>query len=193
MTSERIVDVAAQLFRERGYVGTSVSTIARRLGITAAALYYHFESKEEILYRYLEMALADLKDYVASRCTGETPAERLYQFAAAHTLFQLEQLPTVYSAATYGFPQLIDALPENARNKLIDLQREHFNNLRSIILEGNRDGTFEVNNPTVTAFAVIAMGEHAILWFHPGKGMEAGDVASAHGCLALRLVRAGTT
>jgi AcrR family transcriptional regulator len=48
-TRERILAVANELFIEQGYEGTSLREIADRLGITKAALYYHFRSKDEIL------------------------------------------------------------------------------------------------------------------------------------------------
>jgi AcrR family transcriptional regulator len=48
-TRERILDVALELFNEQGYDKTSLREIAERLEITKAALYYHFESKAEIL------------------------------------------------------------------------------------------------------------------------------------------------
>jgi AcrR family transcriptional regulator len=45
----RILDVALELFNEQGYDKTSLREIAERLGVTKAALYYHFERKEDIL------------------------------------------------------------------------------------------------------------------------------------------------
>lgn len=48
-TRERILDVALDLFTERGYDKTSLREIADSLGFTKAALYYHFERKEDIL------------------------------------------------------------------------------------------------------------------------------------------------
>jgi AcrR family transcriptional regulator len=48
-TRQRILDVALDLFTEQGYDGTSLRQIAEQLGVTKAALYYHFESKEDIL------------------------------------------------------------------------------------------------------------------------------------------------
>jgi AcrR family transcriptional regulator len=48
-TRERILDVALDLFTEQGFDGTSLREIAERLGVTKAALYYHFESKDDIL------------------------------------------------------------------------------------------------------------------------------------------------
>jgi AcrR family transcriptional regulator len=49
ITRERILDVALELFNERGYDKSSLREIAERLGVTKAALYYHFERKEDLL------------------------------------------------------------------------------------------------------------------------------------------------
>jgi AcrR family transcriptional regulator len=46
---ERILDVALELFIEQGYDKTSLREIAERLDVTKAALYYHFERKDDIL------------------------------------------------------------------------------------------------------------------------------------------------
>jgi AcrR family transcriptional regulator len=46
---EQILDVSLELFSEQGYDNTSLREIAERLGVTKAALYYHFRSKGDIL------------------------------------------------------------------------------------------------------------------------------------------------
>ena len=56
---ERILDVALELFNEHGYEATSLREIAERLGVTKAALYYHFQSKADILLE-LHLRLHDL-------------------------------------------------------------------------------------------------------------------------------------
>lgn len=48
-TRERVLDVALELFTEQGYDKTSLREIADALGFTKAALYYHFEKKEDLL------------------------------------------------------------------------------------------------------------------------------------------------
>jgi AcrR family transcriptional regulator len=57
-TRQRILSVALDLFTEQGYDGTSLREIAERLSITKAAIYYYFESKEDILMA-LHMRLHD--------------------------------------------------------------------------------------------------------------------------------------
>jgi AcrR family transcriptional regulator len=53
-TRGRIQQVAVELFTEHGYEGTSLREIAERLGVTKAALYYHFRSKEDIIESLVE-------------------------------------------------------------------------------------------------------------------------------------------
>jgi AcrR family transcriptional regulator len=49
-TRSRVQQVALELFAEQGYEKTSLREIAERLGVTKAALYYHFKSKEDIVH-----------------------------------------------------------------------------------------------------------------------------------------------
>lgn len=65
-TRERILEVALDLFIEQGYEKASLREIAERVGVTKAALYYHFESKEDILLA-LHLPMHDLVGRMAAR------------------------------------------------------------------------------------------------------------------------------
>jgi AcrR family transcriptional regulator len=65
-TRARILAVALELFAAQGYAGTSVSDLAKRLGITKAALYYHFSAKDDILRTLVSAPLAALEALAAS-------------------------------------------------------------------------------------------------------------------------------
>jgi AcrR family transcriptional regulator len=60
-----IQDVALELFIEHGYEKTSLREIAERLGVTKAALYYHFPTKEDILESLIEDRIAHLDALLA--------------------------------------------------------------------------------------------------------------------------------
>jgi AcrR family transcriptional regulator len=64
-TRERILEVAARLFSERGFAGTSTRDIADALGVTKAALYYHFASKDAILGELVAQPLAAVRAVLA--------------------------------------------------------------------------------------------------------------------------------
>jgi AcrR family transcriptional regulator len=71
-TRVRILAVALELFATQGYAGTSIRDIAEPMGMTKAALYYHFASKEEIL----DGVTAPIRDEMGelTRWAGSTPA-----------------------------------------------------------------------------------------------------------------------
>jgi AcrR family transcriptional regulator len=71
-TRDRILDVALDLFIDQGYDGTSLRQIADRLGITKAALYYHFEAKEDILMA-LHLRLHEFGKTALGAMTGDEP------------------------------------------------------------------------------------------------------------------------
>jgi AcrR family transcriptional regulator len=60
-TRDRVLQTALDLFIEQGYETTSLREIAERVGVTKAALYYHFASKEEI-FRTLMHPLIEMQD-----------------------------------------------------------------------------------------------------------------------------------
>ncbi|MFD7923922.1 TetR/AcrR family transcriptional regulator [Streptomyces sp. NPDC059740] len=64
-TKDEIREVALELFTEQGYEATSLREIAERLGITKAALYYHFPSKDDIVRSLFDDHLTALEDLVA--------------------------------------------------------------------------------------------------------------------------------
>jgi AcrR family transcriptional regulator len=70
-TRDRILDIALELFTEQGFDATSLRQIAERLGVTKAALYYHFESKDDILMA-LHMRLHEFGRNALTRM-GEEP------------------------------------------------------------------------------------------------------------------------
>ena len=65
MTRQRILTAAAALFAERGYRATSMQEIAQRVGITKAALYYHFAAKEDLLHELTGPVLDELEQVLA--------------------------------------------------------------------------------------------------------------------------------
>ncbi len=78
-TRARLRELSLQLFAEQGYEKTSLREIAEHLGVTKAALYYYFKSKEDIVRSLVEDYVADLDDLIewgkAQPRTAATRAE----------------------------------------------------------------------------------------------------------------------
>lgn len=64
-TRARIIEVALELFAEQGYEKTSLREIADRLGVTKAALYYHFKTKDDIVHGIVESMAAPIDEAIA--------------------------------------------------------------------------------------------------------------------------------
>src|SRR6202012_2651760 len=81
---ELILGAAKHIFAEEGLEGASLRAIAVRAGYTAAALYFHFDSKEAIYAEVLKASLAALGLAVdAAVAQAKSPAQRLKAAAMA--------------------------------------------------------------------------------------------------------------
>ena len=77
-TRERILDVALDLFVRKGYAETSLREIASELDFTKAALYYHFESKQDILVA-LHMRVHELTEELVPLLQTEANADATWE------------------------------------------------------------------------------------------------------------------
>jgi AcrR family transcriptional regulator len=76
-TRTRIQEIALRLFTEQGYEATSLREIAEELGVTKAALYYHFKTKDDIVASLVDLRLADIEELLAwARSRPKTPEMR---------------------------------------------------------------------------------------------------------------------
>lgn len=94
-TKERILETALGLFARSGYLGTSMNDIANQLGITKAALYKHYASKQEILdriiarMRQMDYARAEAYDMPETEPDGfaeaylRAPLDRIHAYSVA--------------------------------------------------------------------------------------------------------------
>ena len=82
-TRQRILDVALELFGEHGYAGTSIADITKRLGVSKAALYYHFAAKDEILEALVAQPMAGIRA-LADTAAGR-PLDELLGAIVDHT------------------------------------------------------------------------------------------------------------
>ena len=96
-TKERILETALELFAQSGYLGTSMSDIAKELGITKGALYKHYTSKQEILNSIVERM--NKMDYERAE-EYEMPESEPDGFAEAYLQTPIEKI-CIYSMAQF--------------------------------------------------------------------------------------------
>ena len=75
-TRDRILDAALRLFAEHSFAGTSLQMIADEMGITKAAVYHHFHTREDLLSALAEPALAEMRALIEAAAAQRTPNAR---------------------------------------------------------------------------------------------------------------------
>lgn len=192
-TEEQILAAAATLFQQNGYSRTKVVDIARAAGITPPTLYWHFESKADILYAFLHQSLEDFLGQIEAATAGiDDPVDALARFAAAHTRAQLAKLSQAHAflSMTYSPTQLASALSKDRYEVVREMHRRHVDQCRDLIRRGVDQGVFDVPDITAATFAVLNIAEYAAMWFRPDGNLGVEDVAQMNADFALRLVAA---
>lgn len=100
VTRERVLDVALRRFRAGGYAAVSLRGVAVELGLTAPALYRHFEDKADLVAAVLEHGFSDLRARFADVLTEGTARDRLRATLKALLDFGLAE-PRVYQTLAY--------------------------------------------------------------------------------------------
>ncbi|WP_309065284.1 TetR/AcrR family transcriptional regulator [Microbacterium sp.] len=123
-----VLRAAVTLFNEQGYEATSVSDLARRLGLTKSALYHHVDSKEQILEVALESALGGLEAAMEQALALDTPARRLAGIirGAVRVLTEQEAEVTLLLRLRGNSPLEVVALERRRRfdHRVTELVRE---------------------------------------------------------------------
>lgn len=187
-TRGRVLGTARRLFFVKGYGGTSLSAIAKEVGISAPALYWHFESKEALLFAIIE---GGMEDFLTILDDGkDEPPQRLAALVESYTVYQLERGDEVKAHASL-MRQAQDGhlLSDDRLGVIRAQQRSVYQRFADTITLGIASHDFHAPDVTVTAFAIINMCENVSEWVRSGERFGAPLIAEIHVNLALRMVK----
>ena len=163
MTRDDILDVAAQVIRQKGFHGASMADIATAVNLKKASLYHHVSSKQEILLALLDRALEMLFEHISS-ATGKSipPDEKLRQMIHSYLQVMTEN------------GDLAVVLLMEHRSLSPDLRSRHVPNRdkfellwRDVVVEGIADGVFSDIDPVMAKRALFGVMNWTITWFQP--------------------------
>ncbi|MBI2867203.1 MAG: TetR/AcrR family transcriptional regulator [Chloroflexi bacterium] len=169
---EKVLEVAAQLFKEKGYRATSLRDIANALGVTKASLYHYFKSKEQILielYERIHSRLAEAAQELL-RPSGDATAA-LLEVIKNHIRFV-----TIHPDLSAIFFQEKAELDSQYRRVVNRRSREYDRPIEELIRQGIEEGRFRSVDVPVTVNLIMGMCNSVYQWYKPGRRLSADQI-----------------
>lgn len=184
--ADSVLHVAARVFNERGYDGTSMEDLARALGVTKSAIYHHVSSKTELLSRSLDLAMDALFEVTREEGSTTGPAvDRLEHVLRGSVRVLVEQLPHV--------TLLLRVRGNTEVEKRALARRREFDHLvAALVREGIADGDIRGDvDPAVASRLLFGMVNSIIEWYKPDRGLGGEAVADTLALIAFEGIRTG--
>jgi len=186
---ESLLAVAVTVFNERGYDGTSMEDLSRRLGISKSSIYYHVDSKEDLLALALDRALDGLFRVADEVRAGADPAiVRLERLVRGSVDVLADRLPYV--------TLLLRARGNTSTERTALARRREFDQIvADLVAEAERDGDIRPDvDPAITARLLFGLVNSLVEWYRPDRGVtsatELADAVCAVAFDGLRIRRA---
>lgn len=194
-TYQEILEAAARAFSKNGYDGTSLAEIASAVGIKTPALYYHFKSKNELLYAYLIRSTEPIMSAI-DKATSEAPDDAVSQLKAyvrAYVQVQLEMIDTMPTINAMVFnPALSKVLTRSQYRWVKEWERNLIGMLRSILEKGRKNGDFAFGELAPTAFFLMGSIDFVVNWFDPKGSLSIEALADDYARMAVASVSKGS-
>jgi AcrR family transcriptional regulator len=185
---QEILETALRAFSAKGYASVSLQEITDELGITKAAIYYHF-SKRQILGESLDRAgmalMAQLRAVVEKDLP---PAEALRQVHAEHVSHVLAHR-TLYSVYFSDLSEL-DAAGAGA---LLQNERLYAATVSQLVSRAISASAFREVEARTTTLSILGMCHSTVRWFQPSRHVGANELAAEVADLVLDGLRARAT
>jgi len=182
-----ILEAAIAVMAEHGYHGTSVRDIAERAGVSPAALYHHFASKQQVLVTIMERGIEALlaRTAAALAAAGDRPTDRLRALVEVQVLFHLED----QRGTLLGTSEL-RALQEPVRGAHVAKRVRQQQMFDEVVADGVARGDFTTPEPEEAARAAVVMCTGVASWFSPRGPLTRDEVVRRYQRLALDMVGA---
>ncbi|MDQ1030536.1 AcrR family transcriptional regulator [Streptomyces umbrinus] len=184
--ARRLLVAAVEAFAERGYHATTTRDIAGRAGMSPAALYIHYKTKEELLHRISRIGHEKALEILRTAAQGEGgAAERLADAVSSFVRWHAGGRTTA-RVVQYE----LDSLGPDARAEIIALRRQVDAEVRGIIQDGVAAGDFDVPDVPGTTLAVLSLCIDVARWFNVNGTRTPDEVGTLYADLVLRMVGA---
>lgn len=157
---EEIVQTAESLFKKKGYSAVTMRDIAQAMGIKAASLYNHIQSKQQILSNIIinigEQFTEGMREIVADE--HKTCIEKLERIIKLHVQITMEN-PSRMATMNNDWMHLEEKL-----DYYLQLRRNYEESFREILKEGIEKGEIKDVNPEIILFSILSTLRSLYLW-----------------------------
>jgi len=169
-TRERILLEASRLFRHHGYAATTLREVADAAGIKAGSIYYHFESKEQILGEVLDKGIlavaAAVRERVEALPKGATARQKVAAAIEGHLWGLLH-----HGDFTSANIRIYGQIPPAAKNRHRKVRREYADYWDALLDEALQRGELRRDiGTTIARLFVIGALNWTVEWYNPQKG-----------------------
>jgi AcrR family transcriptional regulator len=156
----RLLAAAAKVFAERGYRAASVDDVAAEAGFSKGAVYWHFDSKEDLLHALIDERIRDRTEAMLARLADAPPeVDTGHEVGGRYMEMLTEDPDLVLLAVEYWSLAVRDP---KLRKRYAERQRARRESLgRALQVRQEHKGTPDVGLPTeeaATAFLALASG-----------------------------------
>ena len=174
LKTELLLKVAAECFNNKGFSGTSLKDVARKLSITDAALYYYVKNKEELVNlcyrRAVKLAEEALERAILE---GDTPLEKIQLYIR----YQIEKL--CGEEGPVAILSEIPALKPKHRDWVLQHSRAINGGITELIEAGVEDGSINCTNPIATSDAILGAVNWIPKWYKPDSSLDQDEIADS--------------
>jgi AcrR family transcriptional regulator len=160
---ERLIEMAARVFNQKGYESASLREICEAAGILPGSMYYHFRSKEDLYVNVHAEGFRQVNEAMDRALKGTAdPWARLESAVAAH----LGELVKHSDVAGFTGASLFHSAPPALQRRLIRDRNPYENRFRQLILALRLPADVD---PTLLRLNLLGAMNWTRIWYQPGK------------------------
>jgi len=172
---EQILKIAARMFCDRTYHGTTLQDIAREVGMLKGSLYYYIDSKERLLVDIISQAVNSLNEGLVRVEKAElSPEQRLKEIIREHVRFNADyrEAGTLFLTERH----VLESLEMSGVNRIIDRRNQL---LARTLKEAVNEGVYRPVDIRLASLAVIGLCNSLLFWYRPSGRLSHDQISDA--------------
>jgi TetR/AcrR family transcriptional regulator, cholesterol catabolism regulator len=174
---ERVLQVAAELFAERGYDATSMTDLSEATGLAAGGLYHYIGSKKQLLFRICDELMEPLLEEARAIVSTDLPSEEQLRALLRAWLEHIAR----HRHHMMVFQQERHLIERDPQWRTVRRQRKDF----ELILDGvlgrcERDGVLRFPDRALALRALLGMVNHTASWLRPRGRLSPEQIADGY-------------